>query len=234
MRETLAVYRKEMRAYLVSPIPYLFVAIFAAVVSWWFFWQTNFFLLKLAKVDGMLRFIPWAFVFTVPAVTMRLWSEEFRGGTFETLLTMPVRPRHLVLGKFFAAWTVLGVCLLSTAGIPVTVASIGDLDMGPVWGGYLGALLMGAAFLALGQWVSGLTRNQIVAFLVALVACFVLVMLDQFGDSVGAWAEQLSVSSHFRSITRGVVDVRDLAYFASFIVFFLYLNAESIDNRRHR
>jgi ABC-2 type transport system permease protein len=151
-------------------------------------------------------------------------------------MTMPVRPRHLVLGKFLAAWTILAAGLVGTIGIPITVANLGDLDMGPVWGVYVGALLMGAAFLALGQWLSGITRNQIVAFLLALVACFFLVHLSAMGDQMklGAWAQQLSIATHFESIQRGVVDLRDAAYFVSVIGFFLYLNVESVDNRRYR
>ena len=237
MRETLAVYRKEMRSYLVSPIPYLVVALFAGFIGLWFFMVQDFFLLKLAKIDGMVGLMPVFLLIVVPAITMRLWSEEFRGGTFESLMTMPVRPRHLVYGKFLAAWTVLAGGLVGTLGIPITVKSLGDLDMGPVWGAYVGSMLMGAAFLALGQWLSGLTRNQIVAFLLSLVTGFFLTVgLRMLTESLhfGAWAEQLSISSHFESVQRGVIDLRDVAYFVSFVGFFLYLNVESISNRRHR
>ena len=237
MRDVMSVYRKEMRSYLVSPIPYLLVAIFSALVAFFVFIQFIFLVLRQANLEAMFSIFPWLFMVIVPAVAMRLWSEEIRGGTFETMLTFPVRVRHLVLGKFLAACTVLAACLVATAGIPITAAHLGDLDMGPVWGGYFGALLMGAAFLALGLWLSSITRNQIVAFLLGVVACFLLILagMQSSGDGwLAAAAEQLAVTTHFRGIGRGVIDLRDLAYFVSMIGFFLYLNVESVENRRHR
>ena len=235
MSPTFAVYRKEMRTYLVSPIPYVLVIILSAVASWWFFGPPGrFFLFGVSTLDALFRFLPWGFMLIVPAVTMRLWSEEYRGGTFETLLTFPARPYQLVLGKFLAAWTVVAFCLLATVGLPITAASLGDLDWGPAIGGYLGALLMGAAFLSLGQWLSGLTNNQIVAFLVGLAGCFLFVIVNQLSDDVGPVAEQISIASRFASVGRGVIDLRDVLYFASFCGFFLYVNCESISNRRYR
>ena len=239
MRETVAVYRKEMRSYLVSPIPYILVAIFAAAIAIFVFAMFQFLLLRQSNLEAMFQMLPWAMMILVPAVAMRLWSEEIRQGTYEALLTMPARTRHLVLGKFLAGLTVLAACLLATAGLPITAATLGDLDMGPVWAGYLGALLMGGAFLAIGLWLSCLTRNQIVAFLLGLAACFALVLVGSLSaqmphGGMADFVEQLAVGTHFRSIGRGVIDIRDIAYFASFIAFFLYLNVEAVENRRYR
>jgi ABC-2 type transport system permease protein len=239
MRSTLAVFRREIRAYFVSPIPYVLVILFSLIVTVWVFERRLFFLYRQASLEALFDALPVVFTLTVPAIAMRLWSEEIRGGTIETLMTFPARTRHLVLGKFLAAWTVIAACLLGTLGIVITVAYLGDLDEGPALAGYLGAMLLGGAFLALGQWVSGKTRNQIVAFLVGLVACLVLgPLLEMAGERMsGPVAElgsSLSIASRFRAIGRGVLDLRDVAYFLSFIAFFLYLNAESIENRRHR
>jgi ABC-2 type transport system permease protein len=231
---TIAVYRKEMRTYLVSPIPYVLAFILAGFTAWWVFSQREFFLYGTASVASLLQILPWCFMVLIPGLTMRLWSEEFRAGTFETLVTFPARPRQLVLGKFLAAWTVVAGCLVCTLSIPVTAAALGDLDPGPVIGGYLGAMLMGAAFLALGQWLSGITQNQIIALFVGIVVSFVLLMLGDSRVKLGSFAHELSISPHFDSVTRGVIDLRDMAYFVSFCGFFLYLNCENVANRRHR
>lgn len=239
MRATWAVFRKEIRAYFVSPIPYVLIVLFSLGVTFAFFERGWFFVLRQANLDGLFAALPWAFAFAVPAIAMRLWSEESRGGTIETLMTYPARSRDLVLGKFLAAWVVIAACLLSTAGLVVTTAWLGDVDHGPAIGGFLGAMLLGGSYLALGQWLSGLTRNQIVAFLLALVSCLVMsVLLEWVGESAtgvpGDVASSLSVAARFRAIGRGVLDLRDVLYFASFIGFFLYLNAESVENRRYR
>jgi ABC-2 type transport system permease protein len=239
VRETMAVFRKEMRAYLVSPIPYLLAAFFAALLAYLVFDKAYFFLLKQATLEGLFRFMPLAMVVIVPAIAMRLWSEELRGGTFETLLTFPVRTRHLVLGKWLAAWVVIGGCLLATVGLVVTAATLGNLDMGPTLGGYLGSWLMGGAFLAIGLWLSSLTSNQIVAFILGVVVCAAFVFMEDAagkfeGGAVAQGLSNLGVTTHFQAIGRGVVDLRDVFYFVSVIGFFLYLNVETIENRRSR
>jgi ABC-2 type transport system permease protein len=234
-----AIYRKEVRAYFLGPIPYILFVVFSLFVTWSVFDRRMFFVFRQASLETLFEALPWAFVFVVPAIAMRLWSEETRGGTIETLMTFPAKSVQLALGKFLAAWTMVAVCLVATAGVVVTVSWLGDLDSGPAIGGFVGAMLLGGSFLALGQWLSGLTRNQIVAFIVTLAACFALSVLLEFlggelSGPVGDLASGLSVSARFRAIGRGVLDLRDLAYFASFIGFFLYLNVESIENRRYR
>ena len=233
-----AVYRKEMRTYLISPIPYVLVIIIAAFSAWFFFLAGGFFVRRTASLEEFFSVLPWVFLLVVPAITMRLWSEEARGGTLETLMTSPMRAGEIVLGKFLSAWTLLGLCLLATLPIPITVAALGDLDWGPVWGGYLGAMLMGGALLALGLWISSLTSHQIVAFMLTAVCAFVLVMLTgmatQIGGDLGAFLERLSVRAHYLPMSRGVLDLRDLLYFVSFGIFFLYLTTLAVQSRRYR
>lgn len=237
MRDTLAVWRKEVRSYVVGPIPYIVVALFSCLVFWWVFVSQKFLLMRQATLEGLFMFLPLGLAIFVPAIAMRMWSEEIRGRTLETLLTMPVRVRSLVMGKFLAGMTVVAACLLVTTGIAITAGTLGNLDMGPVWGGYFGALLMGGAFLALSLWISSRTENQIVAFLLGLFACLALAGLDYLGLTGGGGSmanllAQVSITNRFRGIARGVIDLRDLVYFVSVIGFFLYLNVESVENRR--
>jgi ABC-2 type transport system permease protein len=239
-----SVYRKEMRAYLVSPIPYILVALFALGVSVVFFTGSGrqlprFWDLSTATLENLFQVIPIAFAIIVPALTMRLWSEEVRTGTIESLCTLPVSTGALVMGKFLSSLTILAGCLVSTLPLAITVNHLGDLDWGPVWGGYLGALFLGCALLSLGLWLSALTRHQIVAFLitlfVGLVLCWVLSFIASTKQGEAAAVLQaVALDSRYESIGRGVLELRDLFYFATFTAFFLYLNAEVISNRRYR
>ena len=238
MRETLAVFRKELRSLFVSPIPYLGAIVFSAFMTWFVFEKQIFLVLRQANLDSLFGLLPIVMAVVVPAIAMRMWSEEIRGETIETLMTSPVRVRHLVAGKFLAAMVVVALCLAATAALPVTVSVLGDIDTGPMLGGYLGALLLGGAYLSIGLWLSSKTRNQIVAFLVGVVACIVLALVGQIGSSATGGDLQRFLSSicardRFDAIARGVVDLRDVAYFGSIIAFFLYLNVESVENRRH-
>ena len=234
----LSVYRKEMRAYFVSPIPYVLITIFAAFMAAWVFLIRDFFLYNVAGMAEFFQAIPLVFVLIVPAISMRLWSEEAKGGTLESLMTMPIRASQLVGGKFLAAWTLLLICLLATFPIPLSVSLMGNMDWGPVIGGYAGAFLLGGALLALGVWISALTSHQIVAFLVAAILSLLLVLMGIFasdaGGALGSVFERLSVSTRFQSMGQGVIDFRDVLYFLSFIAFFLYLNAIAVENRRFR
>jgi ABC-2 type transport system permease protein len=228
-----------MRAYLVSPIPYLLAAVFAVFTAWFVFDQRYFLVLGQAKLESLFDAFGKGMMVLCPALAMRLWAEEVRAGTVETLMTLPARPIHLVLGKWLAATTVLAGCLLATLGVPITAAILGDVDVGPIVGGYLGGVLMGGAFLALGLWLSTLTRNQIVAFVLGLAACGFLVFLEEVVAKLGAGPafevmNAVATTTHFRAIGRGVLDFRDVLYFASFIGFFLYLNVESVHDRRWR
>ncbi len=241
LREVGSIYRKEMRAYFTSPIPYIFMALFAGIMAWRFFFDddTAFFVFDKADMARgfFYRLERWLIVL-VPAVSMGQWSTEVDRGTIETLLTLPIRTSSLVLGKFLAAWTLVGICLLATATIPISVSSIGDMDWGPVLGGYAGAFLFCGALLAVGVWISARSRHQIVSFVLTLVVGMVFVAMyelaEKAGSTFGPILEQLSLVSHYQAIGRGVLDLRDLAYFGSMIALFLYLNAQSVENRRYR
>ncbi len=240
MGEIFAVYRKEMRAYLVSPIPYIVTALFAGGMAWRFFFDPDkaFFVYDKAEMyRGFFFELEYFLIILVPVIAMGQWSNESNGGTIETLVTLPVRTSSLVAGKFLAGLTLILVCLLATGVIPVTVSNMGDLDWGPVHGGYFGAFLFCAALLALGIWVSSLTRYQIVSFVLTLFAGLVLVGMYDLANETGPLApilEQLSLSSHYQAMGRGVIDLRDVLYFVSFAAFFLYLNVQTIENRRYR
>ena len=244
MKAALTVARRESRAYWDSPIAYVFLCAFLVTISLFFFQLEGFFARKRASVELMFRLLPWMFVFLVPLVTMRLWSEERRTGTEELLLTFPVRIRDVVIGKFLAAWGLLAVALVFTLPIPITVAWLSGgggapgLDLGPVAGGYLVALLMGGAYLAIGLFLSAATQHQIVAAVLTLVALGVLWLLGSDPALSAApswlrsWLEVLSLGSHFHNIERGVVDLRDVAYYATIIGLFLALNGVVIHARR--
>jgi ABC-2 type transport system permease protein len=239
LRELGAVYRKELRAYFVSPVAYIVIALFSGILAYRFFFYEEFFIYDKAELyRGFFYRFDWILVVLVPVIGMRQWSSEYFGGTIETLMTLPVRTTSLVLGKYFAALTLIGVSLIGTAGIPVTVSFLGDMDWGPVIGGYVGALLFAGALLALGVWLSALTRHQIIAFVLTLLSgAFFVVMYavaDDVGGLLGPVFEQLSLASHYQALGRGVLDMRDVFYFLSFMGFFLYLNVQAVENRRYR
>lgn len=238
MGETLSVFRRETKSLFVSVIPYFVIALFSGIAAWLVLKREIFFILRQANLDALFGKLPLLCAFFVPAIAMRAWSEEIRGETIEPLLTSPVRARHAVLGKFLAGMLVVALCLLSTTPLLFTAASLGDVDGGAVAGGYFGALLMASSYMAIGLWLSSKTRNQIVAFLLGVALCGLLTLIDALGTSaesgsLGALLSELSIAGRFKAIAVGVVDLRDLLFFASVTGFFLYLNVESVENRRH-
>jgi len=238
MKRIRAVAGRELRAYFNSPIAYIFLLAFAGSVFLTFFNVNTFFARGVADLRGLFDAIPLLMVLLVPALTMRLWAEEDKQGTLEVLMTLPARPYELVLGKFLASWALLGVGLLITVGLPVTVAILGDLDWGPVIGGYLGAMLLGGAYLAVGQFISATTENQILAFIMALVVCLALYAVGAdafaglFSDTTASILRGLGTASRFRSIARGVIDLRDLFYYLSLTGFFLAASVGALRARR--
>lgn len=224
MRQVLPIFKKEFRSYFVSPIAYIVISIFLIVTGWFFF--STFFLFNQASVRNFFALLPIIFAFVIPAVTMRLVSEELNVGTYELLLTMPVTFREVVLGKFLAATAFVAAMLVPTLAYPVIVAFLGDLDWGPVIGGYLGAILLGASFSAVGLLASSLTRNQIVAFIIGVAICFALVLIDKILVFVPSWLagvlEYLGADSHFENISKGILDSRDILYFLSLTFLGLY------------
>lgn len=224
MKQTIHIFEKEFRTYFVSPIAYIVISIFLLVTGWFFF--MTFFLFNQADLRNFFGLLPITFSFVVPAITMRLFSEELNVGSYEILLTMPVTFREVVLGKFLASLVFVAVMLVPTLAYPISVAFLGELDWGPVIGGYIGALLLGAAFSAVGLFASSLTRNQIIAFITGMAICFSLALLDNMlfflPQVLLGFLQYLGAGFHFRNISKGILDSRDILYFLSVSFVALY------------
>ncbi|MBT8419625.1 MAG: Gldg family protein [Gammaproteobacteria bacterium] len=238
MAEIRYIARKEFSAFFSSPAAFLFLGAFLAVTLFVFFWVETFFARNLADVRPLFQWMPVLLIFLVGALTMRAWSEERRSGTLESLLTSPVKPLHLVLGKFLAQMELVTVALMLTLPLPVTISLLGPLDWGPVLGGYLAALFLAGAYVAIGLAMSARTDNAIVALIltVAVSGLFLLIgapkITTLFGHSVGGILTLLGSGSRFESITRGVLDPRDLYYYLSIVGVFLVLNLYSLERLR--
>ncbi|MFQ5398340.1 MAG: Gldg family protein [Anaerolineae bacterium] len=237
-RQILSITKKELSSYFGSPLATIFLGTFLAAVLFIFFTVETFFGRGIADVRPLFRWMPILLIFLLAALTMRQWSEEQRSGTQELLLTLPVSPIALVLGKFLAVMTLIVVALGLTLPLPITVSIIGNLDWGPVLGGYLAALLMASAYAAIGLFVSSRTDNQIVALIVTVLLGGLFYLLGTRGitDFVGGRVSELlwavGTGSRFESIQRGVIDLRDLAYYLTLAAFFLMLNTVSLDSIR--
>lgn len=226
--------RRELTAFYSGPVAYIVAVLFLAFSGFLFF--STFFLVNRAELRNFFSMLPVLFAFFIPALTMRLFSEETRSGSMETLLTLPVTPFDVVAGKFAAAFVSAAGMLLPTLVYAGTVICLGSPDPGPLVGGYLGTLFLAAAFSAIGVFASSLTKNQIVAFFVAFTICIVLAMIDRFlvflPATVVGPLEFLSAGKHFESIARGIIDSRDLVYFASITALFLGLTVQTLDAGR--
>ena len=233
-----AVAARELRAYFDSPIAYVFLIVFAGTALFAFFNVEGFFSRGIADLRGLFGPLPFLMILLVPALTMRLWAEERKQGTIEVLLTLPAHDHELVAGKFLASWALLASALALTLALPLTISFLGHLDWGPVVGGYLGALLLGAAYLAVGQLLSASTENQILAFILAMLVCLALfgvgteAFAGLFADRTASVLRAIGTGSRFQSIARGVIDVRDLLYYVSLTFFFLAACTFAVRARR--
>ncbi len=238
MAETLRITRKEFSGFFASPAAFLFLGAFLAVTLFIVFWVETFFARNLADVRPLFHWMPVLLIFLVASLTMRAWSEERRSGTLESLLTSPVAPWQLVFGKFFAGLALVAVALLLTLPLPITVAELGPLDWGPVFGGYVAALFLAAAYVAIGLYMSARTDNPIVALILTVVVCGLFYLLGSptlttlFGGPVGHLLALIGSGSRFESITRGVLDLRDLYYYLSIVGVFLALNLFALERLR--
>ena len=236
MRAAWAIAKKEFRGAFASPAAYAFLVVFLAFTNWFFF--RAFFLVGQATMRGFFGLLPWTLVFLLPALTMRLISEERKFGTLEVLLTWPVRERDAVLGKFLGALGLLAASLVGTLPLVLTVFSLGSPDRGPVVAGYFGLLLFGAVGLAVGIYASALTENQITAYIGGVAMNFALFVAGEdfvLMTAPGSLAPLLSgvgLGAHYWSIGRGVIDSRDLLYFAAMTFFFLYLTVRRLQAQR--
>ncbi len=233
MRQAVHILTKEFRDYFVSPIAYIVITIFLLVCGWFFF--SPFFIYNQANLRNFFNLLPPVFAFVIPAITMRLFAEELNIGSYETLMTLPVTFADVVLGKFLAALCFVAVMLAPTLVYALSVSMLGDLDWGPVIGGFAGALLMAGAFCAIGIFASTLTRNQIIAYIVAMSICFALTIVDRMlffipQAALGVIA-YLGAGVHFQNIAKGIIDSRDLVYFASVIFIGLYAATLVMDEK---
>jgi ABC-2 type transport system permease protein len=239
MRNVLTIFRREFVGYFTTPLAYVFIVIFLVMAGMLTFFVGNFFGRGQADLQPFFMFHPWLYLVLIPALSMRLWAEERRSGTIELFLTLPIRMTEAVVGKFLAAWCFAGIALALTFPFWLTVNFLGHPDNGVILASYIGSFLLSGALLAIGACVSALTKNQIIAFVVTAALAFIFIAAGSPAvlGALQGWAPQwlidgftqISFVSHFSAITRGVIDVRDVFYFASVIIAFLFANAILVD-----
>src|SRR6476661_5008947 len=242
VRNTWIIAKREFVAYFSTPLATVFLIIFIALTGAFAFYVGGFFERGQADLAPFFQYHPWLYLLLVPAVAMRLWAEERKSGTIELLMTLPISPWEAILGKFFAAWAFIGVALLLTLPMWITVNVLGSPDNGVILAGYVGSFLMAGAFLAIGSCISALTKNQVIAFIVAASVCFLLVMsgLEMVLNVFRAWAppfliaaiSSLSFLTHFEDFTKGIFSLPALVFYASVIGFALFANKIILDQRK--
>lgn len=242
MRNLGTIFKRELGSYFATPLAYIFIVIFLVLSAVFTFYLGGFYESGQADLNPFFNFHPWLYLFLVPAVAMRLWAEERKSGTIELLMTLPVSRTDMVLGKFLAAWVFVGIALLLTFPIIITVNYLGAPDNGAIITGYIGSWLLAGGYLAIGSCMSALTKNQVIAFIVSVVACFVFIVsgfplvLDVFSGWAPQWLldaiASLSFLIRFDAISKGVLDLRDLLYFVSLIVVWLLATAIVIDLKK--
>ncbi len=242
MRNLLAIFKRELYGYFSTPVAYVFIVIFLFLTGVFTFYVGAFYERNQADLEPFFRFHPWLYLFLIPAIAMRLWSEERKSGTIELLMTLPVTMLDAVLGKFLAAWCFTGLALALTFPLWITVNYLGNPDNTVILASYIGSLLMAGGFLAIGSCISALSKSQVISFVISVVICFLFILagfplvVDFFRD----WAPlaltdaiaSLSFLTHFDSIKKGVIDFRDLFYFAAMICIWLYANIVIIQARK--
>lgn len=234
MNGVLAVMRRELRSYFLTPVAYVFIIFFLILANAFAFYLGSFYERGQADLASFFTFQPWLYLFLVPALSMRLWAEERRSGSIELLMTLPLEIWQSVLGKFLAAWAFTCIAIGLTFPLWITVNYLGQPDNGAILAAYVGSAMMAGGFLAVGACISATTKNQVIAFVLSVVACFLLLLAGYplVLDAFSAWAPQalvdgiasLSFLTHFDSISRGVIDLSDLIYFALLIGCCLYAN----------
>jgi ABC-2 type transport system permease protein len=238
MKQVLSLTRKELNSYFSSPMALIFVGVFLAATLFTFFWVDDFFARGIADLRPMFRWMPILMIFLAAALTMRQWSEEQQTGTLEVLFTLPMKLYQLVLGKFLAALSLVVVALALTLFLPISISLFGNPDLGPIVGGYLAVILMASAYIAIGLFVSSRTNNQIVSLILTMALCGILQLVGSstitnlFSSDTAEIFRAFGTGSRFESIERGVIDVRDLAYYLSLTLIFLFLNVLSLDTKR--
>ena len=242
MKNIRIIFKRELQGYFATPVAYVFIVIFLVLSGALTFNMGNFYERGQADLVPFFNFHPWLYLFLVPAISMRLWAEERKSGNIELLLTLPITMIQAVIGKFLAAWLFTGIALILTFPLWITVNYLGDPDNGVILAAYIGSLLMAGGFLAIGACISATTKNQVIAFIISVVICFAF-LLSGFPivlDFFRGWAPQyvvdaiasLSFLTHYTSISKGVIDLRDVIYFATLIGCWLYANAVVIEIKK--
>ena len=242
MKQLPVIFKRELASYFSTPLAYVFILIFLVLSGVFTFYLGGFFESNQASLAPFFNFHPWLYLFLVPAIAMRLWAEERRSGSIELLMTLPVTRFEAVAGKFLAAWSFAGLALLLTFPMIITVNYLGEPDNGAIITGYLGSWLLAGAYLAVGSCMSALAKNQVIAFILAVAACFLFIVsgFPMLLDAFSGWAPQwlidavasLSFLIRFEAISKGVIDLRDLLYFLSFIVAWLAATALVVDLKK--
>ncbi len=242
MRNISIIAKRELKGYFATPVAYVFIVIFLAMTGAFAFYIGNFFDRGRADLDAFFQFHPWLYLLLIPAISMRLWAEERKSGTIEMLMTLPITTTSAVLGKFLAAWGFAAIALILTAPMWITVNVLGNPDNGVIFASYVGSWFMAGAFLAIGSCVSAITKNQVVAFIIAATVCFLFTMsgLELVLNFFRLWAPDLLVETiasmsfltHFRAVMNGVIDIRDLIFFSSLIAFWLFANVIIVDLKK--
>ena len=243
MRQFLSITKRELISYFATPVAYVFITIFLLLSGLFTFYLGNFFEIGQASLGSFFEWHPWLYLFLVPAITMRLWSEEKKSGTIELLTTLPLSTLNIVLGKFMAAWLFTLLALILTFPMWITVNYLGTPDNGVIMASYIGSFLMSGGYLSIGIFISSLTKNQVIAFIVSVTVCFLFtvsglpIVLDFFsnwaGEAITDVIASFSFLANYSDISRGIIDFRTLVYFLSLIFLFLYLNVITLDNSRN-
>jgi ABC-2 type transport system permease protein len=242
MNRTMTILKRELRAYFATPVAYVFIVIFLLMTGVFTFYLGGLYERNQADLEPFFRFHPWLYMLLIPAISMRLWSEERKAGTLELLMTLPISLVEAVVGKFLAAWCFTAIALALTFPVWLTINYLGNPDNMVIAAGYLGSLLLAGGCLAVGSCISAMTKNQVVAFVISFVILFAFnlsgfpIVLDLFST----WAPQAIVDvissfsflTHFESILKGVIDIRDIIFFASLIAFWLYANVLTIEAKK--
>ena len=238
----LNIVKRELASYFSTPLAYVFIVIFLTLIGSFTFYLGNFFARGQADLNSFFAFHPWVYILLIPAVTMRLWAEERKTGTIELLMTLPLTTTQAVIGKFFAAWIFIFIALVLTFPIWLTVNYLGQPDNGVILAGYVGSLFMSGAYLSIGSCISAITKNQVIAFVIAATVCFIFTMsgVDIVLNFFKVWAPEFLVNIissmsflvHFESITKGVIEIRDFLFYLSVIVFWLFLNVVVVEFKK--
>jgi len=242
MKQLPIIFKREFSSFFATPLAYVFLLIFLVLSGVFTFYLGGFYESGQANLSPFFNFHPWLYLFLVPALAMRMWAEERKSGTIELLMTLPITRVESVLGKFLAAWIFAGIALLLTFPMLLTVNYLGNPDNGAILTGYIGSWLLAGAYLAVGSCMSAMAKNQVVAFILTVSLCFLFVVsgFSLVLDAFSGWAPQwlldavasFSFLTRFQAISKGVIDVRDLLYFLSFIAAWLLATAVVIDLKK--